>query len=307
MVIALAALLSAAWLLADDTVILQPSRSDIPGPSLDAGRMISQTFVAPTDGLEAVSLRLATYRQVVDGSVEVELWGPIGDGGIGPGPLIAEWTVDGPTIEDTLWRRLQLPSPVDGIAGRTLMISVVRPESGGNAPTVMLSEGDIYPAGAMSVDGAPVDGDLDFRLEFQAGRIGRAAYLLGQTGYPAAVAATLVVGLVAGALTFLYRSVPWRAAAWNSTALGGSRSVSFADRTDVSLDDRTDTSRDNRTDASHADRTDADRDDRSVASRDDHTDASLDSRDDLTEVDTGAPSDHASDASESQKGRQEPA
>lgn len=228
-----AILLSTAWLLADDTVTLRPSRADAPAPALDGGRVIAQTFVPPTDGLEAISLRLATYRQEVDGDVRVELRGPrdVVDGSDGrsdsrsddqsdgrsddlsadpgnPAALIAEWSVPGPSIEDTLWRRFPLPAPVDGIAGSELEVLLVRSKAGGNPPTVMLSEGDLYPAGRLRVDGEPLDGDLDLLLEFRPGRIGRAAYLLGRTGYPALFALALVIGLVASALGFLYRFAP---------------------------------------------------------------------------------------------------
>lgn len=236
-----AILLSTAWLLADDTVTLRPSRADAPAPALDGGRVIAQTFIPPTDGLEAISLRLATYRQEVDGDVRVELRGPmdIAEGGDGrsagttggrnddqgggrndgrsddlsadpanPAALIAEWSVPGPSIEDTQWRRFPLPAPIDGIAGSELEVVLVRSKAGGNPPTVMLSEGDLYPAGRLRVDGEPLDGDLDLLLEFRPGRIGRAAYLLSRTGYPAPLALSLVIGLVASALGFLYRFAP---------------------------------------------------------------------------------------------------
>ena len=225
----LAALATAFWLLADDSVTIRPSRPDVPAPALDDGLQIEQTFVPPADGLEAISLRLATYRKVVDGSVRVMLWAPAGGAGGSdalPGldadsaaartsvqPLIArslitEWTVAGPSIEDTLWRRFVLPEPAEDIAGRELRITLTRWESGGNPPTVMLSDGDVYPEGTLTADDRVLDGDLDLLLEMKPGHLGRAAYLLGRTGYPAPFAVALVFGLVACALGFLYRSAP---------------------------------------------------------------------------------------------------
>lgn len=254
-ILAAAAGLCAGWLLADDRVTFQPSRSDGPSPPLVAGRPLVQTFVPPTDGLEAVAVRIATYRQVVDGSVRIELRGPLDADGVGGSggqddvgnsvgtvglddavgredvggsggsdgrdergeaalmaaveraPALATWRVEGPTIEDTAWRRLPLTSPLDGISGRPLALVFARDEAGGNAPSLMRSEGDVYPDGRSIAAGVPVDGDLDFRLELRPGRLGRAAHRLALSHLPEALTAALVVGGIASALAFLYLSV----------------------------------------------------------------------------------------------------
>jgi hypothetical protein len=162
---------------------------------VQGGQPLEQTFPAVADGLESVELLLATYGQTADGTLEVRL-----EAG---GEPIGVWRLRAARVPDSEWLRLTLDVPADA-AGRRLRLTLAREEVSANAVTAFTSAGDSYPAGEARQAGGALAGDVAFRAVYRPGTAAVVRWRLERTGYPAAVAGLLVVGLFASALAFPY-------------------------------------------------------------------------------------------------------
>jgi hypothetical protein len=69
--------------------------------------------------------------------------------------------------------------PIPDSAGKTFYFWVESPQSPADDPLlVRYQAGDVYPEGAMSVDGSAIDGDLAFRAYYTKGHLGNVTLLL---------------------------------------------------------------------------------------------------------------------------------
>jgi hypothetical protein len=70
-------------------------------------------------------------------------------------------------------------SPIPDSAGKTFYFWIESPQSPAGDPLlVRYQAGDVYPKGAMSIDGSAIDGDLAFRIYYTKGFFGNGALLL---------------------------------------------------------------------------------------------------------------------------------
>jgi hypothetical protein len=142
---------------------------------------VEQSFVASQPGLYRVALLLARKGQTNRSPVVFHLR----EGAEATADL-ATVTLNASHLEDvtTMVRRPYVYqsfsfSPIPDSAGKTFYFRVQSPQSPADDPLlVRYQAGDVYPEGAMSIDGSAIDGDLAFRAYYTKGVLGNAALLL---------------------------------------------------------------------------------------------------------------------------------
>ncbi len=142
--------------------IQQEQGSSLAGELLD-GDSFGQTFTPGHDGLNRIDLYTATYARENTQPVIFRINSAPGDDNTGGGSqnlVRVELAADqisnsGPTV-------ITFP-PLPGTAGKTLYFSIESPGSApGDAITVYMEEGDVYPGGQMYIDGEGGQGDIAF-------------------------------------------------------------------------------------------------------------------------------------------------
>ena len=150
------AVLSKPWM------IQQEQGSSLAGELLDGGSF-GQTFTPGHDGLNRIDLYTATYARENTQPVIFRINSVPGDENTGGGSqnlVRVELAADqisnsGPTV-------ITFP-PLPGTAGKTLYFSIESPGSApGDAITVYMEEGDVYPGGQMYINGEGGQGDIAF-------------------------------------------------------------------------------------------------------------------------------------------------
>ncbi|MFN2115537.1 MAG: hypothetical protein ACK2T6_07460 [Anaerolineae bacterium] len=188
-------------------LVVRQEFADAPAPPLAEGRRLSQTIVAAADDLAFIELLLGTYMTTPDGQLNVTL--RLLGAPDGTAVTLAEWVLPGGRIEDNEWRRFHLPWPRDVPAGSVLEMELYRDEPGGRPVTVWTGTGDPYPPGELTVreaDGTVTAGgsDMAFRAGYRRSRMEAARARLQSTGLPVPVAGSLLVGLFALPMAFIY-------------------------------------------------------------------------------------------------------
>jgi hypothetical protein len=142
---------------------------------------VEQSFVASQPGLYRVALLLARQGPTNRSPVVFHL-----KEGAEATADLATVTIHASHLEDvtTMARRPYVYqsfsfSPIPDSAGKTFSFRVQSPQSPADDPLlVRYQAGDVYPEGAMSIDGSAIDGDLAFRAYYTKGFLGNAALLL---------------------------------------------------------------------------------------------------------------------------------
>lgn len=166
--------------------------AEAPGPPLVGGVVLAQSFPVVVDGLAALDVHLANYARTADGTLEARLHDAHGRD-------VARWRLAGARVVDNAWHRFRLAAPLDLPAG-TLLTLVLRRGGGGRPVTAWTTAGDVYPPGALAIDGRATGGDLAFRAVYRPGWRSGARHVLGTLPYPPAATAGLLWGLFASAL-----------------------------------------------------------------------------------------------------------
>jgi hypothetical protein len=140
----------------------------VPGQQILGDRIISQSFVAPRNGLNRIDLFLQTYQRQNRQAVTVRLL-EVPEGS--PNPLQGterfRATFNAATVTDQAWRSFTL-APIPDSAGKTYLIALESPESvDGDAITIGGIERDLYPRGTAFLGMMPVLADLSFRTCYQ--------------------------------------------------------------------------------------------------------------------------------------------
>ena len=142
--------------------IQQEKGSSLAGELLDGGSF-GQTFTPGHDGLNRIDLYTATYARENTRPVIFQVNAAPGDESTGEGSqtlVRVELAADqvsnsGPTV-------ITFP-PLPDTAGKTLYFSIESPGSvPGDAITVYMEAGDVYPGGQMYIDGEGGQGDIAF-------------------------------------------------------------------------------------------------------------------------------------------------
>jgi hypothetical protein len=142
---------------------------------------VEQSFVASQPGLYRVALLLAREGQTNRSPVVFHLR----EGAEATADL-ATVTINASHLEDvtTMVRRPYAYqsfafSPIPDSAGKTFYFWVESPQSPAEDPLLVRYQfGNVYPEGAMSIDGSAIDGDLAFRVYYTKGFLGNVALLL---------------------------------------------------------------------------------------------------------------------------------
>lgn len=140
----------------------------VPGQQILGDRIISQSFVAPRNGLNRVDLFLQTYQRQNNQDVTVRLL-EIAEDTTNPLQGIERFraTFNAATVTDQAWRSFTF-APISDSAGKTYLISLESPESvDGDAITIGGIERDLYPDGTAFLGMMPVLADLSFRTCYQ--------------------------------------------------------------------------------------------------------------------------------------------
>jgi hypothetical protein len=146
------------------------------------GRLkVGQSFVASRPGLCRVALLLARKGRTNRSPVILHLR----EGAEATADL-ATVTIKASHLEDvtTMIRRPYVYqsfsfSPIPDSAGKTFYFWVESPQSPADDPLlVRYQAGNVYPEGAMSIDGSAIDGDLAFRAYYTKGFLANGAMLL---------------------------------------------------------------------------------------------------------------------------------
>jgi hypothetical protein len=142
---------------------------------------ISQSFVAPRDGLNRLDLLFQTYQRQNTHDIILTLRR------LPPGPddpllatKIREFTFNAAGVRDQTWRSFTFPAIPDS-AGKTYLISIQSPESvSGNAITVGGTEWDVYEPGSAYLGSMPVLADVAFRTCYELTTLGKLQLLFEQ-------------------------------------------------------------------------------------------------------------------------------
>jgi len=144
-----------------EVTVVRQERLDTAGPPLADGRALSQTFVSPRSGLQAVELLLVAYdaeRSLPKGSEMVLTLERIDEAG-GEATRTA-LALEGRRHNDVL--RFAF-APLGDSGGATYRLTFSA--TGDASVSVWHTAGDAYAHGEMYLDGAPVPGDLYFRTQ----------------------------------------------------------------------------------------------------------------------------------------------
>lgn len=205
--IAAALLTAVAILAAGRTIVDGQIVAEAPAPPIEGGLTLAQTFRVEVEGLAAIDLQLANYARTADGTVEVALRDTAPGDAIprdrGHRPL-AVWRLDAARVVDNAWHRFHLAAPLVGSEGRMLAITLSRPQSDGRPITAWTTAGDVYPPGALAIDGRPTGSDLAFRAIYRPGWRAGTRHVLASGPFPPAATAGLIFGLLASALGLVY-------------------------------------------------------------------------------------------------------
>ena len=144
-------------------------------------RFISQSFVAPRNGLGRIDVLFQTYERPNSQDVTLSLLEIQPDGG-NPfaGPVVFEQIFNAATLQDRSWRSFEF-APIPDSAGKTYLINIRSPQSApGDAVTVGGIEWDTYAPGSAFLGPAPARADITFRACFQMTTREKLNVLLGQ-------------------------------------------------------------------------------------------------------------------------------
>lgn len=140
-----------------------------------AAQTVGQTFTAPYDGLNSISVSLADYGRRNIGPVVFRLKAAPDS----PQALVEQSFPAASIRGDTMQTLSFMPIPAS--AGRLFYFELAAPEAApGNAVTAYVRPHDPYAEGTAYWRGAPAAGDLVFVAGFQPGFVGRAQAMLGQ-------------------------------------------------------------------------------------------------------------------------------
>lgn len=142
--------------------IQQEKGSSLAGELL-GGHSFGQTFIPQHDGLSRIDLYTATYARENSQPVIFQVNSAPGDDKSGGGSqTLAQVELAADQISNSGPTVITFP-PLPGTAGKTLYFSIESPGSvPGDAITVYIEEGDVYPGGQMYIDGEGGQGDIAF-------------------------------------------------------------------------------------------------------------------------------------------------
>ena len=142
---------------------------------------ISQSFVAPRNGLNRIDLLFQTYQRQNSHDIILTLrrLPPDTDNPL-MGTKIREFTFNATGVRDHTWRLFTFPSIPDS-AGKSYLISIQSPQSvSGNAITVGGTEWDVYEPGSAYLGSMPVLADVAFRTCYELTTPGKLQVLFEQ-------------------------------------------------------------------------------------------------------------------------------
>jgi hypothetical protein len=130
--------------------------------------VISQSFVAPRDGLHRIDLLFQTYQRQNTREVRLSLLElPQNEVASMQGTKIVDLSFNAAEVEDRTWHTFTFP-PIAESAGKHYLIVLQSPESTpGNAITVGGIEWDVYEPGAAFLGTTPLRADISFRTCYQ--------------------------------------------------------------------------------------------------------------------------------------------
>ena len=182
-------LLFHGWLVfvkTHDAFEIDARPNTVPSPNIMGDLKIGQTFIAPSDGLSRIDVKMATHRRTNDREVVFRLWE------LRPERHLVRETVFNPADTlDNLYRAFAF-DPIPQSGGKTYAFTLISPASTlNNSLSVWMNEADIYPGGRAILNGQPLTGDLTFRTysrKTPAGAWGRIlAQVTGLSGSGSAV------------------------------------------------------------------------------------------------------------------------
>lgn len=184
-----------------DTLDLEAWPNTELSPRISGVRTVGQSFVPGRNGLGRVDVFLATYAAAVPGDVMFRLYE-----GDPAGTPLAEVRVPGSAIRDNLFNPFEFRR-IRRSKGRRFSFTLSAPGlEEGQGPSVWMNPADLFPKGALLIDGLPAPGDGVFRtysrrtILSEWGRISRGAP--GFLGHPFVLAAAAVLFLIASTTAF---------------------------------------------------------------------------------------------------------
>jgi hypothetical protein len=144
-------------------------------------RFISQSFVAPRNGLNRIDVLFQTYERPNSHDVIVSLLEILPDASHPwQGPVIFEQIFNAATLPDRSWHSFEFAS-IANSAGKTYLINIRSPQSTpGDAITVGGIEWNAYAPGSAFLGPVPARADIAFRACFQMTTWEKLAVLSGQ-------------------------------------------------------------------------------------------------------------------------------
>jgi hypothetical protein len=141
--------------------IQQEQGSDLAGELLE-GDSFGQTFTPGHDGLNRIDLYTATYARENTRPVMFSIRSIAGEEQVVEGEELVRMELAADQISNSGPTVITFP-PLPDTAGKTLYFSIESPGSvPGDAITVYMEEGDVYPGGQMYIDGEGDQGDIAF-------------------------------------------------------------------------------------------------------------------------------------------------
>jgi hypothetical protein len=134
-------------------------------------RSVSQSFVAPRNGLNRIDLLLHTYQRQNSRDVSLSLWELSSTDNLTQGQKVVDLNFNAATVQDGNWRTFTF-APIAESAGKPYLIVLQSPESTpGDAITVGGIEWDSYAPGAAFLGTTPLRADISFRACYQMGAL----------------------------------------------------------------------------------------------------------------------------------------
>jgi len=184
-------LLFHGWLVfvkTHDAFEIDARPNTVPSPNIMGDLEIGQTFVAPSDGLSRIDVKMATHRRTNDREVVFRLWELRTER-----HLVRETVFNPADTLDNLYRTFAF-DPISQSGGKTYAFTLISPGSTlGNSLSVWMNEADIYPGGRAILNGQPLTGDLTFRTYSRKTPAQAWSRILARSsGLPGAAAAVLL-------------------------------------------------------------------------------------------------------------------
>lgn len=144
---------------------------DYPVGQITKGVTVSQDFVSNSDSIRQIWLYGATYMRKNTATVEIRLMVPDEDNAEPAddptGTVLSSWSIDSSGMEDNSIIKLDVPKSEDnsGLNGKRCLITISSPDGEPDkSPTFWMTEEDVYPDGALYINGFKQYNDLWFQV-----------------------------------------------------------------------------------------------------------------------------------------------